>query len=261
VGQALAGLTVGVDGKPPLVLLHAFPLDGRMWEPQQEELNADRRILVPDLMGFGRSPLPKGPHSIEDHARDVADFLDAHAVSKAILCGLSMGGYVALAFAALFPYRLAGLILADTRATADPASSREGRTAATKRLQSEGMVFLADDMLFKLLAPETLRSNPELSRRVWSIMVSQRREGVGSALLALRDRPNRLEELADIRCPALVVVGSDDAVTPPVESAAMAELIPGARLEQIEGAAHLSNLENPGAFNRIIRDFIAPIKE
>lgn len=261
MGQALAGLAIGVDGKPPLVLLHAFPLDGRMWEPQQEELNADRRILVPDLMGFGRSPTPHGPHSIEDHARDVADFMEAHAVSKAVLCGLSMGGYVALAFAALFPHKLAGLILADTRATSDPASSREARTSGIKRLQSEGMVFLADDMLFKLLSPSTLKSNPELSRKVWSIMVSQRREGVGAALLALRDRPSRLEELPDIRCPVLVIVGSEDAVTPPVESASMADSIPGARLEQIEGAAHLSNMETPREFNRIVRDFIAQIKE
>ena len=261
MGQALAGVTVGVGGKPPLVLLHAFPLDGRMWEPQQEGLDAGRRILVPDLMGFGRSPNPKGTHSIEDHARDVADFMEAHAVSRAVLCGLSMGGYVALAFAALFPHRLAGLILADTRATADPASFKSARTTNAQRVLREGMVFLADDMLFKLLTPQTLASDVELSRRVWSVMVSQRREGIAAALLAMRDRPSRLEELPAIQCPTIVLVGAEDTLTPPVESASMAEIIPGARYEQVEGAGHLSNMEKPEAFNGLVRDFIAPIKE
>ena len=260
MGQALAGVTVGVGDRVPLVLLHAFPLDGRMWEPQQEGLDGGQRILIPDLMGFGRSPIPKGPHGIEDHARDVADFMDAHAVSRAVLCGLSMGGYVALAFAALFPHRLAGLILADTRATADPSSSRSSRTTNARRVLDEGMVFLADDMLFKLLTPSTLSSNGELSRRIWSVMVSQRREGVAAALLTLRDRPSRLEELPSIQCPTLVIVGGEDTLTPPVESASMAEIIPGARYEPIKGAGHLSNLEAPEIFNRLVRDFIAPIK-
>lgn len=244
-----------MDGGIPLILLHAFPLDGRMWELQQEDLSRGRRVLIPDLIGFGRSPLPKGPHSIEDHALDVAQFLDAHAAPKALVCGLSMGGYVALAFASLFPYRVAGLVLADTRAVSDPGAAREARTAAMQRVLIEGMVFLADDLLFKLLSEETLRSDPELSRKVWTLMVNQRREGVWAALQAMRDRPSRLEELPNLTCPTLVLVGGEDTVTPPEEAAKLADCIPGARFQKIPGAGHLSNLEKPQMFNRLVNEF------
>jgi pimeloyl-ACP methyl ester carboxylesterase len=255
MAQALSGVTFGVDGGIPLILLHAFPLDGRMWELQQEDLSRGRRVLIPDLIGFGRSPLPKGPHSIEDHALDVAQFLDAHAAPKALVCGLSMGGYVALAFASLFPYRVAGLVLADTRAVSDPGAAREARTAAMQRVLIEGMVFLADDLLFKLLSEETLRSDPELSRKVWTLMVNQRREGVWAALQAMRDRPSRLEELPNLTCPTLVLVGGEDTVTPPEEAAKLADCIPGARFQKIPGAGHLSNLEKPQMFNRLVNEF------
>jgi pimeloyl-ACP methyl ester carboxylesterase len=130
--RGLAGETHGAGGGIPLILIHAFPFDGRMWDSQRGTLSAGRRLLVPDLRGFGRSPLPKSPHSIDEHARDVAEFLATNSVERTVLCGLSMGGYVALAFAALFPERLAGLVLADTRAGADtPAAKATGSSSKT----------------------------------------------------------------------------------------------------------------------------------
>ncbi|MGC8722836.1 MAG: alpha/beta fold hydrolase [Acidobacteriota bacterium] len=261
MGQGLAGATFG-DGKGvPLVLVHGFPLDGRMWERQAGALAAKVRVLVPDLRGFGRSPLPRGPHSIEDHARDLAACMDAHGAPKGVICGFSMGGYVALAFAALFPWRVAGLVLADTRAAADSASAKEVRSATARRVLAEGMTFLADDMLFKLLSERTLREGVDLSRRVWSMMVDQRREGVAAALLAMRDRPSRLDLLRRITCPTLVAVGSQDAVTPPIEAEGLAGLIPGASYVEIPGAGHLACMEEPERFNGAVLDLLARVQE
>jgi 3-oxoadipate enol-lactonase len=261
MGQELAGATFGGGRGAPLILVHGFPVDGRMWEQQQEAPAAERRVLVPDLKGFGRSPLPRENHSIEDHARDVADFMDAHAVSRGIVCGFSMGGYVALAFAALFPWRLSGLILADTKAGSDLGQARDARTANAQRVLGEGLTFLADDMLFKLLTEQTLASDEELARRIWSLMVNQRGEGVASALLAMRDRPDRTDLLPRIECPTLVVVGSEDVITPPREGKNMAELLPNGRYVEIPEAGHMANVEQPFLFNRALLDFLDSLAE
>jgi|YelNatPaOPRAMG01_1025707.scaffolds.fasta_scaffold10021_5 pimeloyl-ACP methyl ester carboxylesterase len=261
MGQGLAGATFGDGDGVPLVLIHGFPLDGRMWEPQIPALAARTRVLVPDLRGFGRSPLPRGQHSIEDHARDVAACMDAHGAPKGLLCGFSMGGYVALAFAALFPWRVAGLVLADTRAAADSTSVKEIRSATARRVLAEGMTFLADDMLFKLLCEKTLRERVDLSRRVWSMMVDQRREGVAAALLAMRDRPSRLDLLRTITCPTLVAVGSQDTVTPPKEAEGFAALVPGASYVEIPDAGHLACMEAPELFNGAVLDLWARVQE
>jgi 3-oxoadipate enol-lactonase len=261
MGQELAGATFGGGHRPPLILVHGFPLDGRMWEQQQEALAVDRRVLVPDLRGFGRSPLPKEAHTIEDHARDIADFMDAHAVSRGVVCGFSMGGYVALAFASLFPWRLSGLVLADTKAGSDLGQARDVRTASAHRVLGEGLTFLADDMLFKLLTEQTLATDEDLARRIWSLMVSQRREGVASALLAMRDRPDRTDLLPRIDSHALVVVGSEDVITPPREGRKLAELLPHGRYVEIPEAGHMSNVEQPYLFNRALSDFLESLPE
>jgi pimeloyl-ACP methyl ester carboxylesterase len=261
MGQGLAGATFGSGQKHPLILIHGFPLDGRMWEGQEEALAVDRRVLVPDLRGFGRSPLPREGHTIEDHARDIAEFMDAHAAPRGILCGFSMGGYVALAFAAFFPWRLSGLVLADTKAGSDLGQAREARTASAQRVLGEGLTFLADDMLFKLLTEQTLASDEELARRIWSLMVSQRREGVASALLAMRDRPDRTDQLARIDCPALVVVGNEDVITPPCEAQKMAASLPKGCFREIPEAGHLSNMEQPFLFNGALLDFMSALPD
>jgi pimeloyl-ACP methyl ester carboxylesterase len=257
MGQDLAGATFGAGGGIPLVFIHGFPLDGRMWECQQAPFSEERRVLVPDLRGFGRSPLPEKQNTIEDHARDLALFLEMHNVTRAILCGFSMGGYVALAFASLFPWKMAGLVLADTRASADPDSAKVHRTTSAQRALSEGMCFLADEMLFKLLTEETLHAGEgELPRKVWNMMVDQRREGMAKALVAMRDRPSRLEELNRICCPTLVVVGGKDAITPPSEARSMTSSIPGARYAEIARAGHLACMEQPEAFNKALENFL-----
>lgn len=242
--------------EPALLLIHGFPFDGRMWDPQVEALRGRRRLLVPDLPGFGRSPAPGKPASIADYASALGRFLEVRGAQKAVPCGFSMGGYVALAFAARFPERLAGLVLADTRAGADTGEGKAARTLTAERVLAEGPAFLADTLPDKLLAPKTFEGDPGLVERVRSMIRTQPRGEVAAALLAMRDRPDRTAELSHVPCPALLLCGAEDALTPPAEMRAMATAISGGRFAEIPGAAHLSNLEKPEAFNRHVAGFL-----
>ncbi len=239
----------------PVTFVHGFPLDGRMWAPQAS-VAWGRPVLIPDLAGFGASPCPEGGASIDDQARMVASTLDKRGVERTILCGFSMGGYVALAAAALFPERLAALILMDTRAAADGAETRAARGQAAARILKEGTGFLVDDMLGKVLCQKTLEGNGALVSRVRALMAAQKPEAVAGALLAMRDRPAREEVLRRLECPVLVIVGSEDAITPPAEARTMAGMAMDGDLVEISGAGHLSNMEAPKAVNSALMTFL-----
>lgn len=238
VGGPLAYDVVGAGR--PLVLLHAFPFDHRIWERLDVP---GRQLILPDLRGFGETPLR--PYVLADLADDVASLLDALGLARATIGGLSMGGYVALAFAARHPGRLEALILADTKAGPDSPEARQAREESIALVRSHGVGAYVDKQLPRLLAPaagEPLRD--ELRR-----LGRQAPEGVIAGLEALRDRPDRRSELSRIACPALVIVGSDDVLTPPSEAQTMATALPNARLVQIVGAGHLSPIEAPAAFS------------
>jgi 3-oxoadipate enol-lactonase len=227
-----------------LVLLHAFPLDRRMWRHTAASLAGAHQVIAVDLRGFGESPLSAEPFSIADLADDVAGLLDTMGVARAAVCGLSMGGYVALAFAARHAARLDALILADTKAGPDTPEARKGRAEAIALVDAEGVGAYLDKQIPRLLAP----SAPPALRAQVHALGDQRPQAVTAGLAALRDRPDRQPELAAIRCPTLVIVGAEDGLTPPAEARAMADAIAGARLVEIPGAGHLSNLEAPEAF-------------
>ncbi|MBN2574289.1 MAG: alpha/beta fold hydrolase [Deltaproteobacteria bacterium] len=237
----------------PLVLVHAFPFDGRMWRRTAEGLGGRCRVLVPDLRGFGGSDLGGSEPSIVDMADDVAALLDHLGIERAVVGGLSMGGYVALAFAARHRARLERLILADTRAAGDTDKARAGRADALALVEKEGGAALVERQLAVLLsgtAGESLRQEVrDLGR--------QSALGVCAALRALRDRPDRQAELGAIVCPTLVISGGEDRLSPPEEMAALARALPNAHLVAIPGAGHLSNLERPDEFVAAIADFLA----
>jgi pimeloyl-ACP methyl ester carboxylesterase len=237
VGGELAYDRVGSG--PPLVLLHAFPFDRRLWQGLQI---AGRTLILPDLRGFGESPLR--PFTIADLADDVASLLDALGLPGAAIGGMSMGGYVALAFARRHRGRTQGLLLCDTKAAPDTPEAREARDEAIELVRTQGVAAYVDKMLPKLLSP----SAPELTRNRARALGNQRPEAVITGLQALRDRPDRRPELPEIAAPTVIVVGSEDAVTPPSEARAMAAAIPGARLVELPGAGHIANLESPEAF-------------
>ena len=236
----------------PCVLLHAFPLDRRMFLDLAQRLTSRGRFILPDLRGFGESD-PGAPYSIADLADDVAALLDELKLERAVVGGVSMGGYVALAFAARHPRRLAGLLLADTKAAADTAETRAARDEAATLVRTEGVAAYVDKQLPKLLAPT---ATPAVQDEV-RLFGRQSAEGVIAGLAALRDRPDRRGELAAITCPTLVVVGTDDAVTPPAEAEAMATAISNAVLVEIPAAGHLANLEAPLPFAQAVSGFLA----
>jgi pimeloyl-ACP methyl ester carboxylesterase len=236
----------------PLVLVHAFPFDGRMWRETAEALAGKCRVLLPDLRGFGGSDVGDEEPSIAGMADDLALLLDHLGIERAAVGGMSMGGYVALAFAARHRARLERLILADTRATADTDKARAGRADSLALVEKQGVPALVERQLAALLSPSASEAVRERVRELGR----QSRAGVCAGIRALRDRPDRQAELAAITCPTLVMVGTMDQISPPAEVAALARAIPNARLTEIPGAGHLSNLERPDAFVAAIAEFI-----
>jgi pimeloyl-ACP methyl ester carboxylesterase len=248
------------DG-PAVVLLHAFPLARAMWRPQVEALKADYRLIVPDLRGFGGSAGFADGMSVETLADDVAALLDELKVpGPVVLGGLSMGGYVALAFARRHPARLRGLVLADTKADPDDAEGRANRDRLIAFAQNNTARAVIDQMLPKLLGVDTTARHSEVVEEVRAIGSRQAAAGIVSALKALRDRPDANTGLSAIAVPTLVIVGRDDTLTPPAKSEAMAATVPNARLVVLDGAGHLSNLEQPERFNAALRSFLQAIR-
>jgi 3-oxoadipate enol-lactonase len=237
-----------------VVLIHPFPFDGRMWRGTAEALAGVCRVLLPDLRGFGGSELGSPDPSLADMADDVAALLDHLGIARATVGGMSMGGYVALAFAARHRARLDGLILADTRAAADSAQAAAGRSGALALVEGQGVAALVDQQLPALLS----NSPTEAVRQQVRELGRQSPAGVMAAIRALRDRPDRRPELAALACPTLVIVGSEDKLSPPTEAATMAQSIRGARLVEIPGAGHLSHLERPAEVVAALASFLQP---
>jgi len=238
-----------------IVLLHAFPLDRTMWAPQLDGLFDIARVIVPDCFGFGETLRPPGDWTIDQLADAVADTLEG-IDEKVILGGLSMGGYVALAFARRHPGLLKGLILADTRAEPDGAEAKAGRAAMIELAERSGSAAVIEKMLPNMLSPNTLTEKPDAVATVRRIASRQDPKSIVAALVALRDRPDARPGLATIAVPTLVLVGEDDKITPPDAAKTLAAGIADSKLATIPNAGHLSHLENPAAFNAAIREFV-----
>jgi pimeloyl-ACP methyl ester carboxylesterase len=245
----------GGDGAA-VVLLHGFPFDRSMWREQAEALKDSYRVIAPDLRGHGRTTATGGAATMEEMADDVAALLDELNIGRAVVGGLSMGGYVALAFCREYAGRVAALVLADTRPQPDTEEARRGREKMVQLALGEGMAPIADAMLPKMLAPATLAGNPELVARVREMILNTNPEGAAAALRGMAARRDQTDLLPQLGVPALVLVGAEDSVTPPANAQAMHELMPGSRLVRIEGAGHASNLENAAEFNRALREFL-----
>src|SRR5688572_20348500 len=235
----------------PILWVHGFPLAASIYEHQL----AIRRVrhVMPDLPGFGQSR-PQGDEvSIDDYARMCIDLLDHRGIDRAVFAGLSMGGYICLAIARLAPERMRGLILIDTRETADTDEARNGRYASIEKVKKEGVRPIVESMLPKMLTPQ---SPLEMRDRIREIMSSSSPDGVIAALRAMATRPDSTPVLRKIAVPTLVIVGEQDTITPPADAERMTATIPGARLVRIEGAAHLSNYEKAAEVNRAVTAFV-----
>lgn len=241
-----------------VVLLHAFPVAAETWRPQLEAVPAGWRFIAPDLRGFGQSEVgdPAAPASMEGYARDVVGLLDHLCLDRVVVGGLSMGGYVAFALQRLAPERLAGLVLADTRAEADDETARANRDRMAETLAQGGLVPAVESMVAHLLGPTSLRSRPDVVRRVRELVLAQPLGAIYRALRSMKSRPDSTSLLAGITCPTLVVVGAEDLITKVEIARDMHARIPGAELAVIEEAGHLSNLEQPVAFNAALAAFL-----
>jgi 3-oxoadipate enol-lactonase len=243
------------DG-PALLFLHAFPLDASMWDTQVGAFSARYRCLRPDMYGFGSSPAPPQGMSLDDVAEAVVAALDARGVRRATVVGQSMGGYLAFPLLRRFADRVERLVLCDTRAGADTDAAREDRLRMAEAVRRSGSVeAIVEPMVARLLAPENA-AEFHISDPVRGRIRRATPAGVAAAQEAMALRPDSSALLAKITVPTLVLVGSQDAITPPEEAERMAAAIPGARFEVIEGAGHLSNLERWDAFNAALAAFL-----
>jgi pimeloyl-ACP methyl ester carboxylesterase len=242
-----------------LVLVHAFPVGMRMWE--SVSIPPGWRAIAPALPGFdGADPAPADSTSIDDYARAVLSVMDHLKIDNAVAGGLSMGGYVSFALWRLARLRWRGLILADTRAGADSEQARAGRQKLLDRVKAQGSEGVAEEMLPKLLGDTTRSGRPRVVDDVRRLVQRQTREGIGAAIVRLRDRPDSTPLLDEIGVPVLVVVGDEDAVTPPPESELMQARLQDARLARIPGAGHLSCMEQPQAFSAAVAGFLTEIR-
>lgn len=244
-----------------LVFLHAFPLNHSMWQAQIDEFSRDFQVFAPDARGFGETTGFVDEPAIETLASDLAELLDFLGIDdRIILCGLSMGGYTALAFARMFPSRLRALILCDTRADADSDEAKTARDEMMVFARENGARQVAQKMSTKLLGETTRREQLQIAEQVEEMASTNTGEALAKAISALRNRPDSTNFLSSIHVPTLVVGGEEDVVSPPDVMREMANQIPDARYVSIEGAGHLSNLEAPEKFNAVLKEFLDNLK-
>jgi pimeloyl-ACP methyl ester carboxylesterase len=244
----------------PVLFIHGFPFDSAMWRHQIAALSNWKRV-VPDLWGAGLANIPAsaGPYSIADQATSLVGTLDDLLVDDVVVCGQSMGGYIAFELLRAFPTRVRAAILCNTKATADTAEAKRGRDTMAAKAEREGPGALAAELVPKLLARATLERQPAVVREVTTMIERQPVYGMVVTLRALRDRPDSTPSLGQIRIPVLVVAGDEDQIAPAAGMEEMARAIPGAQFTVIPGSGHLSPLEQPQAVNAALNAFLAQL--
>lgn len=248
----------------PVLLVHGFPLDHTMWSDQIEALRVRARVIAPDLRGFGRSPLrnvdPERGISMEQYADDLAELLDViglDAPRRIVIAGFSMGGYIAWQFVRKHRQRLLALVQCDTRAVADSEEGRAGRIKMAENVGDWGAARVAQMMGPKLIAPRTYETKPGVVAAVRKVVEGTSPAAIAAAQRGMAARPDVTAMLPTINLPTLIVVGSDDAISPPAEMRTIADAIPNAKFAVIPNSGHMTTMENPTAFNAVLIDFIS----
>jgi pimeloyl-ACP methyl ester carboxylesterase len=255
------GITLAYDqqGSGQAVLfVHGYPLNRKMWQPQLTDLSGYGSIYIVDLRGHGESSDSPGDYSMELFADDLAEFITTSCGNRpVVLCGLSMGGYIAFAFYRKYPHLVAGLVLTSTRAGADSPETKANRDKSIETVKEQGRETIFQGMAQKLLAPANFANEPVLVEMAMSIMRGSGDEAmIAKDLKALRDRPDSTPLLGSIKVPTLIIHGAEDQIIPLAEAQAMQLAIPNARLVILQNAGHMVNLEQPRRFNEAFADFM-----
>ncbi|MBC7790276.1 MAG: alpha/beta fold hydrolase [Anaerolineae bacterium] len=246
------------DG-PPIVFLHSFPLNRKLWSPQLRALAGFGRCLAPDSRGFGQSEVAP-PYTMDQYADDVIALLDSLEMRERVtFVGISMGGYVALALWRRHRHRVRALVLADTRATADTEEAREKRRVLNRTAKERGIGAVADLQLAGLIGKTTRLRHPTIAAEIRAMISSAPIAGVVGASEAMMARPDSTELLSSIDVPTLVIVGQEDVLTPPVEAEALCAAIPGCQVQIIPNAGHSTCIERPAAFNHTVGEFLSKV--
>jgi 3-oxoadipate enol-lactonase len=246
----------GTPSHKVVVFVHGFPFSHEMWKQQIDLLEKDYRVIAYDLRGHGTSGIGDGQYTLEFFVDDLIGLLDHLRIERAILCGLSIGGYIALRAVERNPERVEGLILCDTQSEADSNEARLKRAATIRTVKTNGVNAYAEGLVKAVFAPQSITAKAEAVKRIKETIQSNSSLGICGTLLALAVRTDTTASLPNIKVPTLILVGEHDTVTPPRTSQEMHDKIPNSEFHVISNAAHMSNLENPGEFDRYLLDFL-----
>ncbi|MFY3740547.1 MAG: pimeloyl-ACP methyl ester carboxylesterase [Candidatus Nitrosomirales archaeon] len=242
----------------PAVLIHGFPFSSDMWKRQTQMLQEKNnfRIITYDLRGHGKSDVGDGQYTLELFVDDLIALLDYLKIDKAVICGFSLGGYIVLRAVERNPERFNGLVLCDTMSTSDSNEARLRRAASIKLIKKEGVKPFAEGFLKAVFAPQSFGTRPDLIDEARKMILSNSPIGICGTLLAMAGRTDTSEGLANINVPTLILVGKYDALTPPAAANNMHDKIPNSKLHILNDAAHMSNMENPSEFNKLLNEFL-----
>lgn len=242
-----------------LLLIHGFPLSRGMWAPQIEALSGEFRIIAPDLRGFGESDAPPPPYSMSLFADDMIGLLDHLGIDRAVVCGMSMGGYVLMNMLDRYPERVKAACFMVTRGGADDAAGKERRLTLAGEVLAKGTQIVSDAFSKVLFSARAGEGRMELAGEVCRLMAQSSPQGLAGGLLAMRERPDFTPRLAGVKVPALVIGAEFDQAIPPQESRLLAENLPDARLVIVPDAGHMAGMENPVVVNRELYRFLAAL--
>ena len=249
----------GKYGAPVIIFIHGFPFNMAMWNPQIESLSNYCRVITYDIRGFGNSEVGNEEFTIELFAKDLISLMDALKIDKTILCGLSMGGYIALNAIENYARRISALILSDTSCKADTSEAKEKRIKAIENIKNTGVEKYADESIKNLFAPESFINRVEEIAAVREMIVKTSVQSLCNGLIALSMRKETSSILTEIKVPVLILVGNEDKITPPAEAIFMHEKIKDSFLKVLDHAGHLSNMENSEEFNNQLKRFVESI--
>lgn len=247
------------EGKIPIIFLHGFPFDKTMWRLQLDFLKSSYRVIACDIRGFGKSMDEESPLSIDLFGDDLIRFMDKLNIDKAVVCGLSMGGYITLNAHKKFPDRFEALVLCDTQCIADTLEGKEKRYKTIDEIKVDGVANFNEGFIKKVFHKDSITNKKELVEQLRSVVFSNSQHIINQGLVALAERSETCSTLSEVTIPTLIICGREDEVTPLVQSEFMNKNINGSILRVIDNAGHVSNLEQPHEFNKHLRDFLATL--